>query len=724
MDNTQMPAVDAAVGGVFQLAGLTIDPVAGEVRGPAGRTQLDPRVMDVLVSLARQAGTVVHREDLLREVWHGAIVTDDALSRCIYQLRRHLTEAGGASSRSLLETLPKRGYRLNCAAPKVGDARPLKTSAAVAELLNVSRPTSASRRFSRWVPVAVAAVLGLAGASAVLLDHLDYFWRNPLDAAVFSRVTDFEGAEQAADISRDGRFVTFLWDRGGILDAWLKDLETGELRNLTHGHGGELWNADVRTTGFSPDGTDVTLWRRTTGESGSSSIDIWAVPVAGGPLRRYLHGAAEIRWSTDGTRRVYHPAAPGDPLFVTEVDETVGRQIFTGPPGMHSHFPVWSADDAFVYFVFGQPPDELDVWRIAAAGGEPERITFHRSRVSHPVFLDGRTLAYLATGEDESGPWLHVVDVERGNPRRLSYGVERYTSLSATIDGRKLVVSVSTPRTSLWRVRLSDRVARPADATPIELPTLGGSSPRFGHDGLLYLSPDDATRGLWRLVGGAAVELWDGRQGRIVSQPAVQANGKRIAFAVARGGRTQLYVTDEDGTTARPLATMLDLRGNPSWFPDGRSITMGVYRGESVQLFNIPLDVGEPVALIDKYSIDPVWSPDWSFLIYRGAESGPSFPVLAATADGEPHEIAEIDLPRGARFAFLPGGKSLLMLKSELRNKNFWLVDLETGAERQLTDFGPEFVVGDFDLSPDGQEIVFDRIREESDVVMIELADR
>jgi Tol biopolymer transport system component len=64
------------------------------------------------------------------------------------------------------------------------------------------------------------------------------------------------------------------------------------------------------------------------------------------------------------------------------------------------------------------------------------------------------------------------------------------------------------------------------------------------------------------------------------------------------------------------------------------------------------------------------------------------------------------------------------MLKSELRNKNFWLVDLETGAERQLTDFGPEFVVGDFDLSPDGQEIVFDRIREESDVVMIELADR
>lgn len=715
MDDTQEPAADAVLGRVFRLAGLTIDPIAGEVHGAAGRTQLDPKVMDVLVSLARRAGTVVLREDLLREAWYGAVVTDDALSRCIYQLRRHLTEAGGPGCRSLLETLPKRGYRLNCAAPVFGKAD--------AELAMAPPPTAPSRRFS-WAPAAVAAVLVVAGASAVLLDRLDYFWRNPLDAAVFSRLTDFEGAEQAAAISRNGRFVAFLWDRGGVLDAWLKDLETGEFRNLTAGHGGELWNADVRTTGFSPDDSHATLWRRTTDESGSSTIDIWAVSVDGGPLRRYLYDAAEIGWSTDGTRRVYHPAAPGDPLFVTEAGETVGKQIFTAPPGMHCHFPVWSPDDAFVYFVYGLVPDELDVWRIAAAGGEPERLTFHRSRVSHPVFLDGRTLAYLATGEDGSGPWLHVLDVERGKPRRVTYGVERYTSLSATADGRRLVVSVRTPRTSLWRVSLSDRMARSADATPIELPTLGGSSPRFGRDYLLYLSPDDSTRGLWRLDGGAAVELWDGRQGQVVSQPAVQANGNRIAFAVARGGRTQLYVTDDDGTTARPLATMLNVRGNPTWFPDGRSITMSADRGGGVQVFKIPVDGGRPVPLIDEYSIDPVWSPDSSFVVYRGAESGPSFPVLAATADGAPRDIAEIVLPRGARsFTFLPGG-TLLILKGELRSKDFWLVDLETGAERQLTDLGPEFVIGDFDLSADGQEIVFDRIREDSDVVMIELADR
>jgi Tol biopolymer transport system component/DNA-binding winged helix-turn-helix (wHTH) protein len=728
MDETQGPIEDAAHSRVFRLAELTIDSIAGEIHGPAGGAQLDPKVMDVLVALVRRAGKVVLREDLLREVWNGTVVTDDALSRCIYQLRRQLAEAGGPAYRSLLETLPKRGYRLNCPATEPGDTRSPAGSEDPGRAI-ASRPDGVTRAFPRWMPAALAAVLAavlaIAGVSAVLLHSHGYFWRNPLDAAVYSRLTDFEGSEQAAVISRSGRLVAFLWNRAGVWDAWLKDLETGAFRNLTAGQGGELWNADVRTIEFSPDDSHVMLWRRTTDESGSSGIDIWAVPVGGGPLRLYLHDAAEIGWSSDGARRAYHPAAPGDPLFVTGTGETVGRQVFTGPAGTHSHFPVWSPDDAFIYFVHGLVPDDLDVWRIAAVGGEAERITFHRSRVSHPVFLDRRTLAYLATEEDGAGPWLYVVDVERRKPHRVSHGVESYTSLSATANGRRLVASVRTQRTSLWGVSLSDRVTGPADATPIELPTFGGSSPRFGRGYLLYLSPDDATRGLWRLDNGEAIELWDGRQGRVVSQPAVHPNGDRIAFTVALEGRRQLYVSDDEGKAARPLAKELDVRGNPAWFPDGRSLAVGADRGGGVQLFRIPAEGGRSSPLIDKYSIDPVWSPDSSFFVYRGSESGPNFPLFAANADGTPRNIPEIVLPRGAHsFAFLPDGKTLVILKGELRSKNFWVVNLETGAQRQLTDFESEFVIGDFDVSVDGQEIVFDRIREDSDVVEIEPANR
>ena len=98
----------------FQLGELRIDPLAGEVSGPGGREKLDPKVMNVLVLLAQHAGQVVLREHLLARVWPDTVVTDDALSRCVYELRRQLSQAGGDEQyKAMFETLPKRGYRLN-----------------------------------------------------------------------------------------------------------------------------------------------------------------------------------------------------------------------------------------------------------------------------------------------------------------------------------------------------------------------------------------------------------------------------------------------------------------------------------------------------------------------------------------------------------------------------------------------------------------------------------
>ena len=52
------------------------------------------------------------------------------------------------------------------------------------------------------------------------------------------------------------------------------------------------------------------------------------------------------------------------------------------------------------------------------------------------------------------------------------------------------------------------------------------------------------------------------------------------------------------------------------------------------------------------------------------------------------------------------------------------LVDLETLSERRLTDLGHGFAVRDFDVSPDGREIVFDHTQENSHVVLIDLPPR
>ena len=104
---------------------------------------------------------------------------------------------------------------------------------------------------------------------------------------------------------------------------------------------------------------------------------------------------------------------------------------------------------------------------------------------------------------------------------------------------------------------------------------------------------------------------------------------------------------------------------------------------------------------------------------------GTTFPVRAATADGKPHQLPNLTLTRGARrLAFLSGRRALVVLRGEIDHKNFWLVDLESGTERQLTNFSRDFIIRDFDVSPDGHEIVFDRAQENSDIVLIDRISR
>jgi len=72
-------------------------------------------------------------------------------------------------------------------------------------------------------------------------------------------------------------------------------------------------------------------------------------------------------------------------------------------------------------------------------------------------------------------------------------------------------------------------------------------------------------------------------------------------------------------------------------------------------------------------------------------------------------------------FRFAPNGK-LVVLQGEFRAQDFWKLDLASGARRRLTQLQPGYSVRSFDVSPDGREILFDRVREQSDIVLIELA--
>jgi Tol biopolymer transport system component len=566
--------------------------------------------------------------------------------------------------------------------------------------------------------------LGAAVAAAVLgwvITQREPSWRNPLDEARFTRLADFPGFVQAAAISRDGRWVAFLGDRDGRTDAWVSELGSGRYRNLTREESLELVNPSIRTLGFAPDSSLVSVWTRRPDGSQPGDVNILSVPARGGKVAPYLPGVAEFDWSHKGTRLVYHTTAPGDPLFVRG-DGPGDRKIYSGPAGVHCHFPVWSLADDYIYFIRGVPPDDWDLWRVRPSGAQPERLTNRHSRLSYPVVLDRHDIAYLATDADGSGPWLYVVDAEGRTSHRVSSGLESFTSLAASADGLRLVATMSTPRDSLWRLSVADRTDTAAPAVPLKLVT-NAATPRLSGSTLVYTSASGDTEGIWVRRGESAHEIWRSRRAHVLSAPTISDDGRRIAFTTGEDGKTLLNVVDLDGSHFRRIADSLPLRGSAAWSADGLSLLAAVVRGGEPRLTRLFLNGEPPTPFVAEYSIDPVWSPDHRFVVYSGADIGTTFPLRAAAPDGRPYPIAGVMLTRGARrVAFYPASESLVILDGEIGHKNFWLLDLATGAKHLLAQLPADQDVRDFDVSAASSEIVFDRIEASSEMALIDRA--
>ena len=146
--------VDLAHEPAFTLGHLAVHPAMRQVSHDDTRQTVEPRVMQVLVALARAQGAIVTRDELTEWCWDRRIVGDDSINRTLSRIRGIAAEIGGGSFR--IETIAKVGYRL------IDE----HSRATVPPPESNANPIARPRKIDRRALVAGGVLLAAAGASA------------------------------------------------------------------------------------------------------------------------------------------------------------------------------------------------------------------------------------------------------------------------------------------------------------------------------------------------------------------------------------------------------------------------------------------------------------------------------------------------------------------------------------------------------------------------------
>ncbi len=548
---------------------------------------------------------------------------------------------------------------------------------------------------------------------------------NPLANATSTPLTNWEGTEEGAEISPDGKFVAFLADFTGHFNLWLTQVGTGNFSNLTRdlpplAASGVI----VRKLGFSGDGTEIWFNR-------SDGKPLMKMPLTTGTPQPFLaEGANTPAWSPGGNRLAYvDKSNRDDPMFVADRTGSDPQEI-VARGSVKNNNPVWSQDGEWIYFVRGpEPQDEIDVdiWRVRSSGGSPQRLTRHPAAVNFLAPIDSRTVLFVARDENWAGPWLWALDVERKVTRRVSSGVDQYMSVSASRDGRRVVATIANPSAGLWRVPLLQATAVEDDVQPYPLPVPAGQTlgPRFSGAALFYLSSRGTSDGLWKAENGVASRVWMNTDGALFEPAVVSRDGRHVAVVVRHQGKRHLSLMLADGTNRRTLAPAIEIDGSAGqgaadWSPDGKWIVTGGHDARGPALFKIPVDGGEPVRLREGKWVNPIWSPIGDLILFGGPSIVGQVKLLALdSTDGRSVELPDV-MVRPGGYRFLPDGNGVVYLP-RIQGLDFWLLDLATKTSRQITNLSNHGSLRTFDITPDGKYIVFDRSRQNANVVVIDL---
>ncbi|OQP79175.1 biopolymer transporter Tol [Xanthomonas phaseoli pv. syngonii LMG 9055] len=443
--------------GRLRVGQCVVDVASREVHAPGAKRplRLAPKSLAVLLTLARQPGQVVTREQLLAEVWPDTLPTNDVVTQAVTQLRKAFASHGGQRSEHI-ETIAKTGYRLMAAvvweahataaatlseeAPgsdAFGPAQPDAGVAAVPDQPDAATPTLHAAPGQPVVPGAAEPAastpaaprprrsLALAVASVALLVVLSLAvwtsWRRAPAPSTeqahavlgspkrpYQVITAGGGFDLTPSLSPDGARVAYASltrDRAGT-SILVKTTDNAYPRVLETPAPG----VSDRLPAWSPDGRQIAFSRQA--PDGSCRVMIAAAngPAASREVMR-CDGAdmLSFSWSPDGRALVFGSmTGPHGAARMRRLDLATGQWQTLDYPAQAGDFdyaPRYSPDGNWIVFL--RNPQLGDLWRIPAEGGVAERLTHDNADIRGWSWLpDGSGLIFGRRVDSEARLYL------------------------------------------------------------------------------------------------------------------------------------------------------------------------------------------------------------------------------------------------------------------------------------------------------------------------------
>lgn len=275
-----------------------------------------------------------------------------------------------------------------------------------------------------------ATVSSKTGRVAVVVNKEDGdLWKFPLDGSgQAERLYSSTSLDEEPRYSRDGRFVAFISERSGALQAWVGNSDGSGVRPATNFKNGEkLWVA----------------W------SGNNDLIIFVRNPGMGPelhrMRVGIDGEAKRVFAAPPQVRVVGVSRDGAAVYVDGGDDktprlerwTIGSQSRETVAAVNAAYVIESEDGGWVYFSKRLASEGL--FRVRRAGGEVERVAKKlRRRTSFAVRGDE---VYFVAPEPRLGVYVRSM---RDGTTRLLFEHERAHGwgLDISPDGRELLVAL------------------------------------------------------------------------------------------------------------------------------------------------------------------------------------------------------------------------------------------------------------------------------------------